>query len=156
MEDNPALDTLDADMSNDTENEEDETTTEAETTDGNEAVYKEKNETVYASKAVNIRKGPSTSFGRVAVLQKGHSITRVAIGDNGWSKVSYNGETYYISSEYLTLTKPAVTTTAATTNPSETTTEASTETTTEASTETTTAENTEATTVSVTEAETAA
>ncbi len=29
------------------------------------------------------------------------------VGDNGWSKVDYNGQTGYIKSEYLTATKPA-------------------------------------------------
>ena len=70
--------------------------------------YKEVNETVYAKSDVNIRKGPGTSFEKLDSLAKGKSITRVGIGDNGWSKVKYNDTIAYISSNYLTTEKPPV------------------------------------------------
>ena len=47
----------------------------------------------------------STSSSVIGSLQEGASITRTGIGDNGWSKVSYNGGTGYISSSYLTTEK---------------------------------------------------
>lgn len=68
--------------------------------------YEEVNQTVYATTDVNIRKGPGTSYDKVGRLHSGNSITRIGIGENGWSKVKYNGETAYISSNYLTKTKP--------------------------------------------------
>ena len=73
--------------------------------------YNYVNQTVYATANVNVRKGANTSYAKVGLLKKGKSITRTAIGSNGWSKVSYNGTTAYISSNYLTTKKPEVTTT---------------------------------------------
>ena len=63
------------------------------------------NQTVYATGTVNIRSSYSTSSSVIGSLQEGASITRTGIGDNGWSKVSYNGGTGYISSSYLTTEK---------------------------------------------------
>ena len=73
--------------------------------------YRYITQTVYATDNVNIRKGPGTSYSSVGVLKKGKSIKKIAAGSNKWTKVSYNGGTYYISSSYLTTTKPVVTTT---------------------------------------------
>jgi uncharacterized protein YgiM (DUF1202 family) len=70
--------------------------------------YEEVNETVYANTSVNIRKGPSTDYEKIGSLSYGQSITRVGIGENGWSKVLYNDEIAYMYSEYLQTTKPAV------------------------------------------------
>lgn len=66
------------------------------------------NETVYAASDVNVRKSYSTSSSIVGSLEKGESVKRTGIGDNGWSKVKYNGQTAYVYSEYLTKTKPVV------------------------------------------------
>jgi exopolysaccharide biosynthesis protein len=70
--------------------------------------YKEVNETVYAISTVNIRKGPSTDYPKLGSLNKGDSITRIGIGDNGWSKVLYNGQEAYIHSDYLTTEKTTI------------------------------------------------
>lgn len=68
--------------------------------------YTDVNETVYAKSTVNIRKGPSTDYEKVGQLKEGDSITRIGIGDNGWSKVIYNDQEMYIHSDYLSKTKP--------------------------------------------------
>lgn len=65
------------------------------------------NQTMYATGEVNIRKSYSTSSAIIKTVEKGTKITRVGIGDNGWSKITYNGQTAYISSSLLTKTKPA-------------------------------------------------
>ena len=67
------------------------------------AEYEE--ETVYATENVNIRTEPNTDCDIITVLQKGSSITRIDEAD-GWSKVIYEGEERYITSQYLTLTPP--------------------------------------------------
>ena len=67
------------------------------------AEYEE--ETVYATENVNIRTEPNTESEKVAQLKKGESITRIGEAD-GWSKVIYDGEERYITSEYLALTPP--------------------------------------------------
>ena len=68
------------------------------------------NETVYATTTVNVREGFSADTDKVGSLGKGQSIKRVGIGTGdaeGWSEVEFNGQTAYISSDYLSLTKPA-------------------------------------------------
>lgn len=71
------------------------------------ANYTKTNETVYAKVIVNIRKEDSASSEKLGMLNKGDSILRTGVGDNGWSKVDYNGTEAYISSTYLTTEKPA-------------------------------------------------
>lgn len=68
--------------------------------------FTEVNETVYATSSVNVRSSYSTSSSVVGSLNAGDSVTRTGRGSNGWSRVRYNGQTAYISSEYLTTEKP--------------------------------------------------
>lgn len=67
-----------------------------------DVVWTEVNETVYATTGVNVRQGPSTDFLVVGCLPKGTSVTRIARGSNGWSKVKYGSGTFYVCSKYLT------------------------------------------------------
>lgn len=69
------------------------------------SVFAAKEEIVYATENVNIRTEPNTDCDIITVLQKGSSITRIGEAD-GWSKVIYEGEERYITSEYLALTPP--------------------------------------------------
>ena len=67
------------------------------------------NETVYATTTVNIREGFSADTAKVGSLGRGQSVKRVGIGTGnaeGWSEVEFNGQTAYISSEYLSTVKP--------------------------------------------------
>lgn len=70
-------------------------------------------ETVYStSDNINVRSSYSTSSSVLGSLKKGESLTRIGVATkaiNGitWSKVTYNGKTAYVSSAYLTKTKPA-------------------------------------------------
>lgn len=66
------------------------------------------NQTVYATDSVNVRSSPSTSGSIIGSLSEGDSVTRTGIGD-GWSRISYGGQTAYVSSSYLTTTKPTST-----------------------------------------------
>ncbi len=63
------------------------------------------NETVYATDSVNVRSSYSTSSSVIGSLNKGQSVTRIG-KSSSWSKVKYNGQTAYISSDYLTTKKP--------------------------------------------------
>ncbi len=67
----------------------------------------EVDEWVYAKSAVNIRAGWSTNFLIVGGLAENDQIHRVAVLENGWSKISYNGEYAYVSSAYLTTERPS-------------------------------------------------
>lgn len=73
--------------------------------------FSSRNEKVYATSEVNVRSSYSTSSSVLGTLSEGDSVTRTGIATqsvNGilWSKVTYNGKTAYISSSYLTTTKP--------------------------------------------------
>lgn len=74
--------------------------------------------TMYVTKdSVNVRDKASTSGKRLTQLSKGDNVTAFA-SQNGWTYIEYKKGNYgYISSEYLTETKP---TASATTNPSPT------------------------------------
>lgn len=71
-------------------------------------IYKDVNETVYATQDVNIRKESDASSEKIGLLKKGESITRIGIGDNGWSKVRYNDITCFIHSDYISTEKPII------------------------------------------------
>lgn len=75
------------------------------------------NETVYCTNdGVNVRSSYSTSSSVLGSLSKNESLKRTGVATkavNGitWSKVKYNGKTAYVSSAYLTKTKPVTTST---------------------------------------------
>lgn len=62
--------------------------------------------TGYATDSVNVREEPSTSARVIGSLSEGDSVTITGRG-SGWYRVNYNGQTAYVSSSYLTTTKPA-------------------------------------------------
>lgn len=72
-----------------------------------EAGYTKKEEIVFATTDVNVRNGAGTGNTLVGVLKKNDSVIRLAVGNNGWSKVVFNDVICYISSEYLTTDTPA-------------------------------------------------
>lgn len=62
------------------------------------------NETVTAKESVNLRDIPDQGSDSTikATLNYGDTATRTGISDSGWSRVEYNGQTYYAISNYLT------------------------------------------------------
>lgn len=68
-------------------------------------VYTPVNEQVTAKIETNLRTEPSTSNPDtvVGMLHNGEVLTRIGIGDNGWSQLDYNGQTVYAVSSYLTV-----------------------------------------------------
>lgn len=66
-------------------------------------VYTPVNEQVTAKMETNLRTEPSTASNDtiVGLLHNGETLTRIGIGDNGWSKLDYNGQTVYAVSSYL-------------------------------------------------------
>lgn len=68
--------------------------------------------TIYA---VNFRTGPSTDNTIIQMIPQGDTVNVLVSSVNGWTKVSYNGKTGYISSPYLTATTPIAIGTATTT-----------------------------------------
>lgn len=80
-----------------------------------EPVRTECNESVFTNTSSNIRTQPSTSSDKVGTVPKGTELTRIAVLDNGWSEVSYNGSVCYISSRLVTTKQPVVAETVANT-----------------------------------------
>ena len=67
-------------------------------------VFSPVQETVTAKDATNLRDIPSQGEDSTVMLtlQNGQTATRIGVSDKGWSKLEYNGETYYAISNYLT------------------------------------------------------
>lgn len=53
---------------------------------------------------LNLRAGMSTSSQKLVTIPKGGKVTLVMKYSNGWSKVTYNGRTGYVSSQYISKT----------------------------------------------------
>lgn len=71
-----------------------------------EAEYREVDETVYCTgNSVNIRGGAGWEYGAFGQLFKGDTLRRTGIGSNGWSRVVYEDQEAYVSSQYLTTEK---------------------------------------------------
>lgn len=76
--------------------------------------FTEVNETVTAKSQTNLRNIPSQGSDSTVMmtLTNGQTATRTGVSTSGWSRVVYNGATYYAVSSYLTtdLSTPAQTT----------------------------------------------
>ena len=68
--------------------------------------FKKVDETVYATRKVNIRKEPAVNSDSPGQLPKDDSVKRVGVRSDGWSAVIYDDQLYYIASEYLTTKAP--------------------------------------------------
>lgn len=67
-------------------------------------IFEEVNETVTAKIETNLRTAPGTASDETiaARLVNPDTAVRTGIGHNGWSRVTYQGQTYYAVSSYLT------------------------------------------------------
>lgn len=54
-----------------------------------------------SASSVNVRTGPSTDYQRIGSAYMENNYEVLAILDNGWTKILYDGQTGYISSEYV-------------------------------------------------------
>ena len=68
---------------------------------------------MYASNSVNVRSGPSTDYDRIGHLDTNDEVTVTGIASTGWYRIDYKGTVGYVSNNYLSDEKVAVTTTAA-------------------------------------------
>ena len=67
-----------------------------------EKKYTPANDIVTAKELTNLRAAATTKSDVIATLKNGETLTRTAIGSNGWSKLDYNGQTVYAITNYLT------------------------------------------------------
>lgn len=68
-------------------------------TEVNETVY------VYGTDILNVRKEASAESEKMGEMKEGEQVTRVGYNQK-WSKISYYGNIYYASSDYLTTSAP--------------------------------------------------
>ena len=76
-----------------------------------ESLFTETDETLYATTTVNVREGYSASSNKLGSLSKAQSVKRTGVGTGdavGWSRIEFNGKVAYVSSDYLSATKPQV------------------------------------------------
>ena len=67
-----------------------------------------KTKTMYVKNdTLNVRTGPSTSYKLQTTLKKGASVSVVEKRNDGWSKINMGGKYYYVSSQYLSESKPS-------------------------------------------------
>lgn len=71
-----------------------------------EVSFKETNENLYAKQNCNLRASWSTDSEKVGYLEKGEAVVRTGYASNGWSRLSYNGQTVYVASRLLVVEKP--------------------------------------------------
>ena len=98
--------------------------TESDTTETEQAsqpveLFSAVNETVYATTTVNIRDTYSVNGNQLGSLSAAQSATRTGIGTgeaDGWSRIEFNGQAAYVSSDYLSTVK--IETSTPTSNPS--------------------------------------
>ena len=78
-----------------------------------DSLFTETDETMYATTTVNVRSSYSTNSDKLGSLTKAQSVKRTGIGTGaaaGWSRIEFNGKVAYVSSDYLSTTKPQVST----------------------------------------------
>ena len=76
-----------------------------------EQLFTDCNETLYVTTTVNVRSSYSTNSDKLGSLTKAQSVKRTGIGTGaaaGWSRIEFNGKVAYVSSDYLSATKPQV------------------------------------------------
>lgn len=71
------------------------------TSNSNDMLFSECNDSVTAKMEVNLRAEPTTNSEIVGTLQSGVFLQRTAISDKGWSKLDYNGMSVYAITSYL-------------------------------------------------------
>ncbi len=65
--------------------------------------------TMYATMSLNVRKGPSTDFGKLGALAEGDAVTVVGRASTGWYKIQFKDSEGYVSNVYMTADAPSST-----------------------------------------------
>ena len=78
----------------------------ASSSDNNSSTETSVTKYVNSSSGLNVRKGPSTSYSVITTLANGTQVTVKSTSD-GWSKITSGSVTGYVSSQYLSSTKPS-------------------------------------------------
>ncbi len=79
------------------------------TTAAREYAVRDVSKTMYANSSVRVRASYSTSSDILGSLAEGESVTITGESDNGWMRVTWKGQTGFVSKSYLSDTPPATT-----------------------------------------------
>lgn len=63
--------------------------------------------TMYTTMSLNVRKGPSTDFGKLGALAEGEAVTVTGRASTGWYEIYYKDSVGYVSNIYMTSEAPA-------------------------------------------------
>ncbi len=74
----------------------------------NGSIFVPANDRVTAKQEVNLRALPTTDSEVIGKLTSGTFLPRTAIGDKGWSRLDYKGQTVYAVTNYLTTEAPEI------------------------------------------------
>lgn len=83
-----------------------------ETTEELEFAIAALDKTMYATKNVNLRQGPSTDYEKVGSLKTNDAVHVIGQADTGWYQIEYNGQSAYVADSFLSDTKVEVQTNA--------------------------------------------
>ena len=67
-----------------------------------EGFYAVKDNIYVSTESLNVRQGPNTESKLVSMVEYGTCLMRTGIGKDGWDRVEYDGETCYVSHEFVT------------------------------------------------------
>lgn len=84
------------------------TETEEVATSQSEDSVKEMSATKYAKSTVNVRKGPSADTEKLGGLSTNQKVTVTGQADNGWYRIDFNGQSGFVSDQYLSDEKVTV------------------------------------------------
>lgn len=73
----------------------------------NEISWSKVDDTYYATRGLNVRKGPGTQYDRLGSLEYAEAVKRLAVGSNGWVKIEYKDSEAYVAGNYLSKSKPS-------------------------------------------------
>lgn len=72
--------------------------------EGPDVTYRCWDQTVYASVPLYVRSGPASNAPVIGRLSQGDEVLQTAVGDNGWSQISFDGGQAYAYTTYLSVT----------------------------------------------------
>lgn len=74
-----------------------------------EVTFEDTDEYLYVkSSGLNVRVGPGTEYSKITTIRLNTQVHRTGKGDNGWSRIDYDGEVAYVHSDYLSYDKVEV------------------------------------------------
>ena len=81
--------------------------TKSETSSKDDYTVEPMSATMYATMSLNVRKGPSTDFGKLGALAEGDEVNVTGRASTGWYEIDFKGGKGFVSNLYISADKPA-------------------------------------------------